>query len=154
MLLQSAQQQTQNQQHSPQTIQLCDNLEQKIVTTEQQQQQQQHHQQQQSSRENYGMSTFTPFTIPTTTSTISSMAQIPTIVTSSPTASPTEPPPPGPEPIVKVSKFLDVIQDTLKDGWTVHTTKEGRLYYCKWVWFFFFFILRKHFPFSFNLIFN
>lgn len=26
---------------------------------------------------------------------------------------------------------LDAIQDCLKEGWTVHTAKEGRLYYCK-----------------------
>lgn len=31
----------------------------------------------------------------------------------------------------EVSRYLDLIQDTLKEGWTVHATKEGRLYYCK-----------------------
>lgn len=31
----------------------------------------------------------------------------------------------------EVTRYLDLIQDTLKDGWTVHATKEGRLYYCK-----------------------
>lgn len=30
-----------------------------------------------------------------------------------------------------ISKYLDLIQDTLKEGWTAHTTKDGRLYYCK-----------------------
>ncbi|CAD7093520.1 unnamed protein product [Hermetia illucens] len=29
-----------------------------------------------------------------------------------------------------LSRHLDVLQDTLKDGWTVHTGKDGRLYYC------------------------
>lgn len=28
-------------------------------------------------------------------------------------------------------RYLDLIQDTLKDGWSVHTNKDGRLYYCK-----------------------
>lgn len=28
-------------------------------------------------------------------------------------------------------RYLDLIQDTLKDGWSVHATKDGRLYYCK-----------------------
>lgn len=31
----------------------------------------------------------------------------------------------------EVGRYLDLIQDTLKEGWTVHATKEGRLYYCK-----------------------
>lgn len=31
----------------------------------------------------------------------------------------------------EVVRYLDVIQDTLKEGWTVHTAKDGRLYYCK-----------------------
>lgn len=31
----------------------------------------------------------------------------------------------------EVTRYLDLVQDTLKDGWTVHATKEGRLYYCK-----------------------
>lgn len=31
----------------------------------------------------------------------------------------------------EITRYLDLIQDTLKDGWTVHATKEGRLYYCK-----------------------
>lgn len=35
----------------------------------------------------------------------------------------------GPTP--EVASYLDVIQDTLKEGWTVHTAKDGRLYYCK-----------------------
>lgn len=26
---------------------------------------------------------------------------------------------------------LDAIESRLKEGWTVHTAKEGRLYYCK-----------------------
>lgn len=29
-----------------------------------------------------------------------------------------------------ITRHLDIIQDRLKDGWTVHTTKDGRLYYC------------------------
>lgn len=33
----------------------------------------------------------------------------------------------------EATRHLDLIQDTLKDGWTVHTTNDGRLYYCKWV---------------------
>lgn len=28
-------------------------------------------------------------------------------------------------------RYLDLIQDTLKEGWSAHGTKEGRLYYCK-----------------------
>lgn len=28
-------------------------------------------------------------------------------------------------------RYLDLIQDTLKEGWSVHATKDGRLYYCK-----------------------
>ncbi|XP_055375517.1 uncharacterized protein LOC129608184 [Condylostylus longicornis] len=31
---------------------------------------------------------------------------------------------------VDLTKHLDVLQDALKDGWTVHCGKEGRLYYC------------------------
>lgn len=31
----------------------------------------------------------------------------------------------------EITRHLDLIQDTLKDGWTVHATKDGRLYYCK-----------------------
>lgn len=30
-----------------------------------------------------------------------------------------------------ISRYLDFIQDTLKEGWSAHGTKEGRLYYCK-----------------------
>lgn len=26
---------------------------------------------------------------------------------------------------------LDAIQENIKEGWTVHTAKDGRLYYCK-----------------------
>lgn len=42
-------------------------------------------------------------------------------------------PPPPPTILIsdEVTRYLDLIQDTLKDGWTVHSTKEGRLYYCK-----------------------
>ena len=29
------------------------------------------------------------------------------------------------------SRNLDIIQDSLKDGWSVHANKDGRLYYCK-----------------------
>lgn len=43
------------------------------------------------------------------------------------------PPPPAILDVNEVTRYLDLIQDTLKDGWTVHSTKEGRLYYCKWV---------------------
>lgn len=28
---------------------------------------------------------------------------------------------------------LDAIQQRIKEGWTVHTAKDGRLYYCKYV---------------------
>lgn len=28
-------------------------------------------------------------------------------------------------------RYLDLIQDTLKDGWSVHSNKDGRLFYCK-----------------------
>lgn len=28
-------------------------------------------------------------------------------------------------------RYLDLIQDTLKDGWSVHANKDGRLFYCK-----------------------
>lgn len=41
------------------------------------------------------------------------------------------PPPPTILASDEVTRYLDLIQDTLKDGWTVHATKEGRLYYCK-----------------------
>lgn len=27
--------------------------------------------------------------------------------------------------------YLDVVQDSLKEGWSVHATQNGRLYYCK-----------------------
>lgn len=30
-----------------------------------------------------------------------------------------------------VSRYLDTLQDMLKEGWTAHTAKDGRLYYCK-----------------------
>lgn len=47
----------------------------------------------------------------------------------------TVPPMAQPPPTIlasdEVTRYLDLIQDTLKDGWTVHSTKEGRLYYCK-----------------------
>lgn len=42
-----------------------------------------------------------------------------------------QPPPPTILAADEVTRYLDLIQDTLKDGWTVHSTKEGRLYYCK-----------------------
>ncbi|KAL1390229.1 hypothetical protein pipiens_012498, partial [Culex pipiens pipiens] len=29
-----------------------------------------------------------------------------------------------------VSRYLDTLQDMLKEGWTAHTAKDGRLYYC------------------------
>lgn len=31
----------------------------------------------------------------------------------------------------EVSHALENIQEKLKEGWTVHTAKDGRLYYCK-----------------------
>lgn len=46
-------------------------------------------------------------------------------------ASKMPPPPPTILASDEVTRYLDLIQDTLKDGWTVHATKEGRLYYCK-----------------------
>jgi hypothetical protein len=36
-------------------------------------------------------------------------------------------------PIQDVNRYLEAIQENLKEGWTVHTAKDGRLYYCKWV---------------------
>lgn len=30
---------------------------------------------------------------------------------------------------------IDAIQQRIKEGWTVHTAKDGRLYYCKYVYF-------------------
>lgn len=30
-----------------------------------------------------------------------------------------------------VSRYLETLQDMLKEGWTAHTAKDGRLYYCK-----------------------
>ncbi len=33
-----------------------------------------------------------------------------------------------------VKEHLAVVQAKLKPGWTVHVSKDGRLYYCKWVY--------------------
>lgn len=30
-----------------------------------------------------------------------------------------------------VTRYLDIVQDSLKEGWSVHASKDGRLYYCK-----------------------
>lgn len=30
-----------------------------------------------------------------------------------------------------VSRYVEMVQDSLKEGWSVHATKDGRLYYCK-----------------------
>lgn len=30
-----------------------------------------------------------------------------------------------------VSRYVDMVQDSLKEGWSVHAAKDGRLYYCK-----------------------
>ncbi|XP_055547639.1 uncharacterized protein LOC129731566 [Wyeomyia smithii] len=50
-------------------------------------------------------------------------SQQPSSLTSSSSASSTP-------PIQDVSRYLDMAQETLKEGWTVHTAKDGRLYYC------------------------
>lgn len=34
---------------------------------------------------------------------------------------------------VPENNSLDAIQQKIKEGWTVHTAKDGRLYYCKYV---------------------
>uniref|UniRef100_A0A182XVK8 Uncharacterized protein n=1 Tax=Anopheles stephensi TaxID=30069 RepID=A0A182XVK8_ANOST len=34
-------------------------------------------------------------------------------------------------PIQDVSRYLETLQEQLKEGWTAHTAKDGRLYYCK-----------------------
>jgi hypothetical protein len=39
---------------------------------------------------------------------------------------------------VATSQQLAAIQSSLRPGWTVHITPEGRLYYCKWVSFIFY----------------
>ncbi|XP_055642156.1 uncharacterized protein LOC129778971 [Toxorhynchites rutilus septentrionalis] len=52
-----------------------------------------------------------------------SCQQQPSSLTSSSSASSTP-------PIQDASRYLETLQDTLKDGWTVHTAKDGRLYYC------------------------
>lgn len=31
----------------------------------------------------------------------------------------------------ELSRYLDIVQDSLKEGWSAHSTKDGRLYYCK-----------------------
>lgn len=49
----------------------------------------------------------------------------PSSITSSSSASSTTP------PTRDVNVFLESLQDQLKDGFTVHTAKDGRLYYCK-----------------------
>uniref|UniRef100_A0A182PFF4 WW domain-containing protein n=1 Tax=Anopheles epiroticus TaxID=199890 RepID=A0A182PFF4_9DIPT len=51
-------------------------------------------------------------------------AQQPSSLTSSSSASSTP-------PIQDVSRYLETLQEQLKDGWTAHTAKDGRLYYCK-----------------------
>ncbi|XP_058822799.1 uncharacterized protein LOC131684172 [Topomyia yanbarensis] len=33
-------------------------------------------------------------------------------------------------PIQDVNRYLEMAQEVLKEGWTVHTAKDGRLYYC------------------------
>lgn len=35
------------------------------------------------------------------------------------------------QPSPQASRYLDIVQDSLKEGWSVHANKEGRLYYCK-----------------------
>lgn len=30
-----------------------------------------------------------------------------------------------------VSRYVEMVQDSLKEGWSVHANKDGRLYYCK-----------------------
>uniref|UniRef100_A0A182M193 Uncharacterized protein n=1 Tax=Anopheles culicifacies TaxID=139723 RepID=A0A182M193_9DIPT len=52
-------------------------------------------------------------------------AQQPSSLTSSSSASSTP-------PIQDVSRYLETLQEQLKEGWTAHTAKDGRLYYCKW----------------------
>uniref|UniRef100_A0A182QAY2 WW domain-containing protein n=1 Tax=Anopheles farauti TaxID=69004 RepID=A0A182QAY2_9DIPT len=55
-------------------------------------------------------------------------AQQPSSLTSSSSASSTP-------PIQDVSRYLETLQEQLKEGWTAHTAKDGRLYYCKKTWF-------------------
>ncbi|XP_058055847.1 uncharacterized protein LOC131207253 [Anopheles bellator] len=75
-----------------------------ILTTDQQQQQQQQQLQQQAQ-----------------TALLS--AHQPSSLTSSSSASSTP-------PIQDVSRYLETLQEQLKEGWTAHTAKDGRLYYC------------------------
>ncbi|CAO1409017.1 unnamed protein product [Diamesa tonsa] len=48
----------------------------------------------------------------------------PSSITSSSSASSTP-------PIKSQNGYVETIQEQLKEGWTVHTAKDGRLYYCK-----------------------
>ncbi|XP_053679719.1 uncharacterized protein LOC128730669 [Anopheles nili] len=50
-------------------------------------------------------------------------AQQPSSLTSSSSASSTP-------PIQDASRYLETLQEQLKEGWTAHTAKDGRLYYC------------------------
>jgi hypothetical protein len=34
-------------------------------------------------------------------------------------------------PVQDVNRYMELLQENLKEGWTVHTAKEKRLYYCK-----------------------
>lgn len=38
---------------------------------------------------------------------------------------------PGVQTNQDLTRYLDVVQDSLKEGWSVHASKDGRLYYCK-----------------------
>ncbi|XP_021709477.1 uncharacterized protein LOC5575615 [Aedes aegypti] len=78
-----------------------------------------------------------PLPPPTTTTTTSTAQQVqlpvnllssqqPSSLTSSSSASSTP-------PIRDPSRYLESLQETLKEGWTVHTAKDGRLYYCNHV---------------------
>jgi hypothetical protein len=34
-------------------------------------------------------------------------------------------------PVQDVTRYVETLQENLKEGWTIHTAKEKRLYYCK-----------------------
>lgn len=38
-------------------------------------------------------------------------------------------------------RYLDLVQSTLKDEWSVHSAKDGRLFYCKYVFDLFVFMI-------------
>ncbi|XP_058118105.1 uncharacterized protein LOC131288158 [Anopheles ziemanni] len=85
-----------------------------LLSTDHQQQQQQHQQQQQQQQHQQHLQQHAQNLL---------SAQQPSSLTSSSSASSTP-------PIQDVSRYLETLQEQLKEGWTAHTAKDGRLYYC------------------------